>query len=124
MATGAVDAGFPRQARLTRPAQFRAVFAGARRYRNRYFTILVRPDPSLAGARLGMAIPKKLAPRATDRNRLKRLIRERFRHSRWRLGGLDAVVMIRSIACHTDNAILMSALDDLWQRISDPCAES
>jgi ribonuclease P protein component len=119
-----VDAGFPRNARLTRPAQFRAVFAGAQRYRNRYFTILVRPDPMLAGARLGMAIPKKLAPKATDRNRLKRLIRERFRHARQRLDGLDAVVMIRSIACHTDNAILMTALDDLWQRISDSCAES
>ncbi len=32
--------------------------------------------------RLGLAIPKKLAKRAVDRNRIKRLIRENFRTSR------------------------------------------
>lgn len=32
--------------------------------------------------RLGLAIPKKLAKRAVDRNRIKRLIRENFRISR------------------------------------------
>ena len=37
----------------------------------------------LAGSALGMAltVPKKLAKRAVDRNRIKRLMREIFRHS-------------------------------------------
>ena len=45
--------------------------------------------------RLGLAIPKKLAKRAVDRNRIKRLIRESFRTSRPN-DSFDVVVKLKA----------------------------
>ena len=42
---------------------------------------LYRQLNNLESSRLGLAIPKKNAKRAIDRNRIKRLIRENFRNS-------------------------------------------
>jgi ribonuclease P protein component len=111
---------FPRQARLTRGVEYRGVFANAQRHADRYFTILVAPCDT-GSVRLGLAVSKRSTPRAVDRNRLKRLIRETFRHQRQNLPGADIVVMVRPIACHTNNATLTTALDRLWQRISKQC---
>lgn len=44
--------------------------------------------------RLGMVVPKRIVGRAVDRNRLKRIFREWFRHNRGRLAGKDCVVRL------------------------------
>ncbi len=49
------------------------------------------PNP-LGCARLALVVPKRLAPRAVTRNRIRRLIREAFRLHQQRLGALDCVV--------------------------------
>ncbi|UEX78055.1 ribonuclease P protein component [Sediminicurvatus halobius] len=113
---------FPRSARLTRPAQYRRVFQGAERFADRYFTLLAAggaPEP-----RLGLAISRRVAPRAVDRNRLKRLVRESFRAQRAALPAVDAVVMARPAARHAGNAELAAALDRLWRRMAQRCAGS
>ncbi|EAR20780.1 Ribonuclease P protein component, partial [Nitrococcus mobilis Nb-231] len=70
--------GYPRSVRLTRPAEYARVFAGARRVADCYFTVLViRNDHDRA--RLGVTVSKKTAPLAVVRNRIKRRIREAFR---------------------------------------------
>ncbi|MEX0431469.1 ribonuclease P protein component [Spiribacter insolitus] len=115
--------GFPRAARLTRSAEFRAVFGDAQRHADRYFTILAGHG-SVSHARLGLAVSRRAASRAVDRNRLKRLIRETFRQQLPGLPAVDVVVMVRPIACHTENAKLAAALDRLWQRISRSCEAS
>ena len=115
--------GFPRQSRLTCGAQYRGVFANAKRYADPYFTLLVGNTP-VDQARLGLAVAKRAAPRAVDRNRLKRLIRETFRHQSATLPKSDVVVMVRPIACHTDSATLTASLNRQWQRISRQCAPS
>lgn len=119
----ALGESFPRQSRLSCGAQYRGVFANAKRYADPYFTLLVGNTPA-ARARLGLAVAKRAAPRAVDRNRLKRLIRETFRHQRKTLPPADVVVMVRPIACHTDNATLAASLNRQWQRISQQCAPS
>lgn len=108
--------GFPRAARLLKPAEFRRVFQRARRAQDAYFTILARSNGD-APARLGLAIARKQVRRAVDRNRLKRLIRDRFRHRRAELHGLDLVVMARGRAVSCDNRTLREALDTLLQRL-------
>jgi len=44
------------------------------------------------GARLGMLVTRRHAPRASDRNRIKRCIREAFRLEQENLGALDVLV--------------------------------
>jgi ribonuclease P protein component len=45
--------------------------------------------------RLGIIASSRVAPRAVDRNRVKRMAREEFRVARRRLGGLDVIVQLR-----------------------------
>ena len=117
------DREFPRTARLTQSRDFRAVFADARRHGDRHFTILVGHGNGVS-ARLGLAVAKRAAPRAVDRNRLKRLIRDRFRHHRAYLPAVDVVVMVRPVARQCENPVLIRSLDKLWQRISGSCESS
>jgi ribonuclease P protein component len=86
--------GFARHQRLLKGAQFEHVFAAPRRSSDRFFTVLVR-DNDLAHGRLGLAVSKKRIRRAVARNRVKRMVRESFRHHAERLYGLDVVVMAR-----------------------------
>jgi len=82
-----------------------------------------RDDP--AGARLGLAIARKQARRAIDRNRLKRITRESFRHQRAVLCGIDVVVLCRRDAVSADNTTLSRSLHAHWQRLRDRlCASS
>ena len=55
---------------------------------------LYRLPNSLAYPRLALVVPKRLAPRAVTRNRIRRLIREAFRLQQQRLGGNDCVVRL------------------------------
>jgi ribonuclease P protein component len=117
------DQRFPLEARLSSSREFRAVFAQASRYADRYFTMLTGTGQA-DRPRLGLAVSRKAAPRAVDRNRIKRLIRERFRHWQADLPQVDVVVMVRPVARDTENAILSAALDRLWQRVSRSCEPS
>jgi ribonuclease P protein component len=65
----------------------------------RHFSVFVRMN-ALAQSRIGIIVSKKVARRAVDRNRIKRLVRETFRRDRWRLGNNDLVVMARRCPLH------------------------
>ncbi len=112
---------FPRERRLLRAAEFRHVFSDPLRVSDRYFTVLARPAAEVrASSRLGLAIARKQLRRAVDRNRVKRLIREFFRHF---VAGpadqpkADFVVMVRAAAREVDNATLIRSLQDLFTRL-------
>ena len=74
------QARFPKRARLLKPAEFSRVFKKAHRSSDRQLTILAAPN-DLDYPRLGLAISKKHAKRAVDRNRIKRIVRESFRQN-------------------------------------------
>ena len=69
----------------------------------RHFTLFVRPNGGTQ-ARVGIIASKRVAARAVDRNRAKRLVREAFRKVRHRLGGLDVVVRLRRCPAKTHEA--------------------
>jgi len=108
---------FPRQARLTRPRDYQRVFASARRLGDRYFTVLATPN-ELSHARLGLAISRRSAPRAVDRNRIKRTVRESFRHRQDTLAAVDVVVMAKPAARQATNEELFRSLEQQWRRLT------
>ncbi len=89
----AVESRVPRDVRLVKPAEFELVFKQNERARTDSLLVMVRPN-KLAYARLGMVIAKRLLPRAVDRNRVKRCVRETFRLQRLDLPACDFVVRL------------------------------
>ena len=68
----------PKDARLRKPAEFRAVYEGGRRFDGRLVTAFVLPT-QLQQHRLGITASRKMSRLAVKRNRAKRLLREAFR---------------------------------------------
>lgn len=91
-ATSAADLSFPRTHRLVKGYQFDAVFKSRSiSHRTDCIRILGRPNDE-PYARLGLIVAKRILPRAVDRNRVKRLIRETFRHRAAELPAIDLIV--------------------------------
>ena len=110
---------FDRDARLTTQGDFRMVFARPRVSQDRCFRILYR-ETSRQNARLGMAVSTKVCKQAVGRNRLKRIVRESFRHHQATLaeqGGRDIVVLPSRQAATICNAELRDSLASHWHRI-------
>jgi ribonuclease P protein component len=106
---------FTTRNRLLDARAFARVFDKAARSRDALFTVLYR-DNDIEIARLGLAISKKNCRKATDRNRIKRIIRESFRHHGARLAGLDVVVLNQPAATEAPNPALFESLERHWQR--------
>jgi len=66
--------------------------------------------------RLGLAIAKKRAKRAVDRNKLKRVARECFRTQMGLLAGIQLVVMNRDAAATADKPTVRAALLELLEK--------
>ncbi len=115
--------GFPRSHRLLGPADYRRVFSGAERVGGRFFTVLYRPNEG-RGARLGMAISRKSLNRAVDRNRVKRLLRERFRHLRRGMPDIDIVFISRQGLASLDRRRLAEEIDRMFKRLRSGAGRS
>lgn len=69
-------------------------------------------------ARLGMAVSRQVDKHAVGRNRIKRLIRESFRHHYTRHpANLDIVVLPRRETATTCNEQLFQSLKNHWLRL-------
>lgn len=86
---------FPKAARLTKTDEFSSVFALRPRRRSEHFVLYVRPN-GLPQARLGIVVGKKFAPRAVERNLVKRTVRELFRQCQDRLAGRDVLLRLQA----------------------------
>lgn len=106
--------------RLRHSRQFGEVFRRSRRSSDQWVTVLARENG--AGlARLGLAISKKCARKAVERNRIKRIIRESFRHNVDRLRGLDLVIVGRKRPEKNETGLLSTSLNHHWQVVSERC---
>ena len=72
----------------------------------------------LGGARLGLAVSRKRVPKAVCRNRIKRVVRDSFRHHRRELGGLDIVVIARPGLARVGNAELRRVVAEHWRDLA------
>ena len=109
-----------RSQRLNQSRDFDRLFKKATRSSDELVTVLARRNGN-ALARLGMAISRKCAPRAVDRNRLKRVIRESFRQSSAELSGLDLMVIGKRRAKPPSSGQLRASLERHWLILSRKC---
>lgn len=100
---------FNKTSRLLNAADYQNVFQQPLRAVDKYFTVLAKANQTNE-SRLGLAISKKNARRAVDRNRIKRIARESFRIHQDKLAGLDFVIMAKFAAVQADNKVLASSL--------------
>ena len=123
--SGAVPArpGFARRQRLLNAAAFDAVYARRQRFGDDCFTVNTAPN-TLGHARLGLSIGARAAGNSVNRNRVKRLVRESFRHAAITLPAVDLVVGARNGARTAHNAQLRESLNGLWKKIRERCAVS
>jgi ribonuclease P protein component len=113
-------AGFSPDQRLHRPAEFGRVFAAPARSSDRFFTVLARPSGSLT-ARLGLTVARRVAKRAVDRNKIKRVARESFRQQR-ALPHWDFVVLARAGADRAERRVLRESLDRHFEQLTKTAA--
>ena len=110
--------GFGREKRLLPPRQFKSVFdspSGKVPGRN---VLLLARENDLQHPRLGLVIGKKSVKLSVERNRIKRQIRETFRHHQLELAGWDIVIIARKGLADLDNPELAKQFAKLWKRLS------
>lgn len=112
--TRAPGAGFCVSARVRAKAEFDRVFAHGRRQSHPLMALHLLREGE--GARLGLAVSRKVDPRAVRRNRIKRVLRDAFRHMRTGLADGAYVVVVRGAAREASAAQLRAALDALLRR--------
>lgn len=117
------DGRLPRQARLTDKPQFDRVHREGRRVSDALFTVIAKPN-DVGRARLGMAVGIRAAGCAVNRNRVKRVVRERFRLTQQELPPVDVVVNAKPGAGKASRAELAASITTLLARMSERCARS
>ena len=106
--------GFPRQARVRAKAEFAQVFDAGKRVAEPLLALHWLHDA--CAPRLGLAVSRKVDPHAVGRNRIKRVLRDTFRHLRPQLRTGAYVLVARAAARQADNAALRDCFDRLLKR--------
>ena len=107
----------PRTARVRARPEFDRIFKHGRRVALPVLALHVCPPAQPDGpARLGLAVSRKVDPRAVGRNRIKRVLRAAFRECRADLPPADYVIVARPGASSCGGEALRSAFARLLQR--------
>lgn len=118
-----LDYRFSRESRLLTPKHFSFVFEQAIPAPSPCITILARHNHEQK-PRLGITVPKKKVKNASDRNRIKRLIRESFRLSQHKLPNVDIIVIAKHGIGELSNTNLNKQLEKLWSKLNKRCRQA
>lgn len=110
------SASFRPEYRLRKTDEFSSVFAFRRVVRGRYFALHYCPGQADT-ARLGVVVAKKLAKRAVQRNLLKRIGRDVFRHARASLPAYDLVLRLSAKVADVSKRSLREDMLALFERL-------
>ena len=109
---------YPRTARVRARPEFDAVFQQGRRAANPMLALHHLADDR--PARLGLAVSRKVDTRAVARNRIKRVLRDLFRHLRATLPGGAYVIVARAPAASASGDALRDAFAQALRRLALP----
>ncbi|MNN00060.1 Ribonuclease P protein component [compost metagenome] len=112
-----VSRDFSRDKRLLTARHFTAVFDSPTTKVPGKHVLLLARENALDHPRLGLVIGKKNVKLAVERNRLKRIIRESFRHHQEALAGMDIVIIARRGLGDMENPELHQQFGKLWKRL-------
>ncbi|HEX9024414.1 MAG TPA: ribonuclease P protein component [Geobacteraceae bacterium] len=117
------QASFPKSARLRKRAEFVRLSKAAGSYAVKGFLLVWQPN-ELMQARLGVTVSKKIGC-AVTRNRVKRCIRELFRHNRHLLPAVDMNVIARRESATMDFRSVQRELEKAFRHIgTSPCSRA
>lgn len=112
-----MDNSFTRESRLLKARQFQAVFENAElKASDKHFLFLATRSGE-NNARLGLVVGKKKVKLAVQRNRIKRVVREFFRHHNQSVHGLDIIFIARQGVGDLSNQALFERIDRSWQKL-------
>lgn len=113
-----MNLAFGRKKRLLTPQQFKAVFDSSSNKVPGKNVLLLARENQLEHPRLGLVIGKKSVKLAVERNRIKRQIRESFRHNQNILDGVDIVIVARRGIADLSNIELRQQFDKMLKRLA------
>lgn len=111
---------FPSSHRLLKPAEFKRVFDNTELRSSSPQLLLLASSNNQNHARIGFVLAKKQIKRAVDRNRIKRIVRESFRHNQHKLAAIDFVILGRKGLEELDAMQLRTMIDQMWFRLKRP----
>lgn len=107
---------FPKSERLRRQKDIEACLREGKRYRHPLMTLYVRWRNG-GGRRIAFSVGRKVAKKATQRNKIKRWLREAYRTKRWAMKeGVDLFVIAQPEIAAANFQAVDAALTDLLVR--------
>lgn len=104
--------GFSREKRL-RPAEFKQPMT-AKAYAHHLLALYHKNTKT---TKLGVSISKRKVPLSVTRNRLKRLVKESFRHHQHQLPPCHIIVVATKSTNKASQQEIMQCLNTLWKKI-------
>ncbi len=108
--------GFGSSLRLHKTDEYSSVFAFRRVLRGRWFNLHYCPN-TLGHARIGLVVAKKLAKRAVQRNLVKRIGRDLFRHAQADLPAHDLVLRLSAKLDNVTRRMMREDMNSLLGRL-------
>lgn len=118
------DFGFSKKLRLLGAADYQPVFKNARYKVSSQYILILAVANNLARPRIGLVIAKKNVAKAVQRNRVKRIFRESFRHNQRLLPALDIVILARSGLDSLSNELVHTNIERLWLELTNKTRRS
>lgn len=104
--------------RLKTPAQFQDVYKSKQWGHSRLYSFNVLPmEASGQAAVLGVTVSKKVSKAAVDRNRIKRQIKEFYRHSQSDLNDAHLIITAKPACLKASDAERLESLSELWGKV-------